>query len=135
MSKSRNCLKHQAELADSFFHSKIKKTCLVNKHGIPKPAVCPHCKTCIEPNRYHLINCHQISCDSETLKKEIKCREYSKIYKQNFHSILKSNDNDSDSNNEFSSDVDHGKSNQIFLHQQKYLTQTFQISGFCVCSK
>ena len=72
----------------------------------------------------------------ETLKKEIiKCREYSKIYQPNFHSILQSNDIDSDSDNEFSSDVDHGKSNQIFLHQQKYFTQTFHISGFCVCRK
>ena len=87
------------------------------------------------PNRYHLINCHQISHDSETLKKAIKCREYSRIYEQNFPSILQSNDNDCHSDNEFSRDVDHGKSNQIFLHQQKYLTQTFHISGFCVCRK
>ena len=61
--------------------------------------------------------------------------EYSKIYEQNFNSIFQSNDNDSDSDHEFSSDVDHGKSNQIFLIQQKYLTQTFHISGFCVCRK
>ena len=87
------------------------------------------------PNRSHLINCHQISRDWDILKKEIKCREYSKIFEQNFHSILQSNDNDSDSDNEFSSDVDHGKSNQIFLHQQKYFTQTFHISGFCVSRK
>ena len=87
------------------------------------------------PNRLHLINCHQISCDSETLNKEIKCREYSKIYEQNFHSILESNDNDTDSDNEFSSDLDHGKSYQIFLIQQKYLTQTFHIFGFCFCRK
>ena len=86
------------------------------------------------PNRLHLINCHQIIHDSQTFKKEIKCREYSKNYEQNFDSILQSND-DSDRNKEFSSDVDHGKSNQIFLHQQKYLTQTFHISGFCVCRK
>ena len=56
-------------------------------------------------------------------KKKIKCREDSKIYEQNFHSILQSNDNDSDSNDKFSSDVDHGKSNQIFVQQQKYFTQ------------
>ena len=86
------------------------------------------------PNRYHLINSHQISCDLET-KKEIKCREDSKIYEENFHSILQSNDRDSHRDNEFSSDVDHGKSNQIFLHQQKYFAQTFYISGFCVCRK
>ena len=71
----------------------------------------------------------------ETLKKQIKCREYSKIYEQNFHSILQSNDNDSDSDNEFSSDVDHDKSNQIFLHQQKYFTQSFHIFGFSVSRK
>ena len=71
----------------------------------------------------------------ETLKKEIKCREYSKIYEENFHSTLQSTDNDSESDIEFSSDVDHGKSNQTFLHQQKYLTQTFHISGFCVSRK
>ena len=88
------------------------------------------------PNRQHLITCHQISRDSETFKKEIiKCREYSKIYEQNFHSTLASNDHDSDSDKEFSSDVDHGKSNQIFLHQQKYFTQTFHIFGFSVCRK
>ena len=88
------------------------------------------------PNRYHLINCHQVSRDLETLKKEIiKCREYWKIYGHNFHSILQSNDNDSDSDSEFSSDVDHSKRNQIFLHQQKSFTQTFHISGFCVCRK
>ena len=81
------------------------------------------------------MNCHQICCDSETLKKEIKCREYSKIYEQNFCSILQSNDNDSDSDHKFCSDVDHGKSNQIFLRQQKYFTQTFHISGFCVARK
>ena len=86
-------------------------------------------------NRSHLINCRQISRDSETFKKEINCREYSKISEQNFHSILQSNDNDSDSDNEFSSDVDHGKSHQIFLHQQKYFIQTFHISEFCVCRK
>ena len=47
MSKSDNSPKHQAELADSFFHSKIKHICLVNKDRIPKPAVCPDGNTCI----------------------------------------------------------------------------------------
>ena len=47
MSKSHNCPKHQAELADSYLHSKIKHNCLVNTHGIPKPAVCPDCDPCI----------------------------------------------------------------------------------------
>ena len=87
------------------------------------------------PNRSHLINCHQISRDSETLKKQIKSRIYSKIYEQNFHTILQSNDNETDSDNEFTSNVDHGKRHQIFLHQQKYFTKTFHISRFCVCRK
>ena len=47
MSKSHNCPKHQAELADSFLHSKFKHICLVNKHGIPKPPVSPDCNKCI----------------------------------------------------------------------------------------
>ena len=38
-----------------------------------------------------------------------------------------------DSDNEFSNDVDHGKSNQVFLHQQNH--STFHISGFCVYRK
>ena len=81
------------------------------------------------------MNCHQISRDSETLKKAMKCRHYSRIYEQNFPSIVQSNDNDRDSDNECSRDEDHGKSNQIFLHRQNNLTQTFHISGFCVCTK
>ena len=36
--------------------------------------------------------------------------------------ILQSNDVDSDSDNEFSSDVAHDKRNQIFLHEQKSFT-------------
>ena len=47
MSKSHNCPKHQTELADSFLNSKIKHICLVNKDGIPKPAVCPDSNTFI----------------------------------------------------------------------------------------
>ena len=47
MSKSHNCPKQQAELADSFLNSEIKHICFLNKHGIPKPAVCPDCNTCI----------------------------------------------------------------------------------------
>ena len=47
MSKSHNCPKHEAQLADPFLNSKIKHISLVNKHGIPKPAVCPDCNTCI----------------------------------------------------------------------------------------
>ena len=36
--------------------------------------------------------------------------------------ILQSNDVDSDSDNEFSSDVDHDKRNQKYLHEQKSFT-------------
>ena len=120
MSKSHQCTKETAQLADSFLHSKIKHICLVNKHGIPKPAICPDCNICIARIDSHLINRHQITRDSETFKKEIKkCREFSRDYEQNFHSIVESNDNDSDSlrsndndsnsDNKFRSDEDHGK--------------------------
>ena len=47
MSKSHNCPKDQAELADLFLHSKIKHISLLNKHEIPKPAVCADCNMCI----------------------------------------------------------------------------------------
>ena len=49
MSKSHNCPEHEAQLADPFLNSKIKHICLANKHGIPKPAVCLDCNTCIAP--------------------------------------------------------------------------------------
>ena len=78
MSKSHQCTKETAQLADSFLHSKIKHICLVNKHGIPKPAICPNSNICIAQIDSHLINRHQITPDSETFKKEIKkCREFS----------------------------------------------------------
>ena len=137
MSKSHQCTKETVQLADSFLHSKIKHICLVNKHGILKPAICPNSNICIARIDSHLITCHQITRDSETLKKEIKkCREFSRDYEQNFHSILQSNnndsdslrlnDNDSDSDNEFCSDTDLGKSRADISKQQKYLTRQQQ---------
>ena len=61
-----------------------------------------------------------------------KCREFSRDYEQNFHSMLQSNDNDSDrlrsndndSDNEFSSDADHGKSRGDISTSTKIINAT-----------
>ena len=53
-------------------NKKIKHICLVDKNGIPKPAICRECHTWNSRIDVHLIYIHEISRDSEKLQKEIK---------------------------------------------------------------
>ena len=71
-------------------NKKLKHICLVNKHGIPKPAFCKDCHTCNSQNDVHLIHTREITFGLEKFQKEIKkWREYPKSYEQNFALFLR----------------------------------------------
>ena len=53
-------------------NKKLKHICLVNKHGIPKPAFCKDCHTCNSQNDVHLIHTREITFGLEKFQKEIK---------------------------------------------------------------
>ena len=82
-------------------NQKVKHICLVNKHGIPKPAICQECHTPNSRIEVHIIHTYQITCGSEKFQKEMKkCRKYIKIYAQNFCSIVALSNMDGDGDND-----------------------------------
>lgn len=86
-------------------NQKIKHISLVNKHGIPKPAICQACHTSNGRIEVHIIHTHQKTCGLEKFQKEMKkCRKYIKIYAQNFCCIVVLSNTDRDGDND---DVDH----------------------------